>query len=184
MRFNCDPITSDYSLRLRTPCGVRQAVNPGYRGRFHISIHAPLAGCDSSLTIPPAAFKTFQSTHPLRGATDTQTEEIIADQHFNPRTPCGVRHLVLLGKRGDGISIHAPLAGCDAAEIGNLRRLGNFNPRTPCGVRHQPGATNYFTEEISIHAPLAGCDLRRLPPCAAFSNFNPRTPCGVRHCMG
>ena len=110
----------------RTPCGVRRLVaaivvvvvnfNPRKQGcnqGLRISIHAPLAGCDSfSAVITPArlyfnprtpcgvrrraraigtGLLPFQSTHPLRGATIA--EDIIAHSNI--------------------ISIHAPLAGCD-----------------------------------------------------------------------
>ena len=34
----------------------------------------------------------FQPTHPLRGATGTQYRCGMWYRHFNPRTPCGVRH--------------------------------------------------------------------------------------------
>ena len=133
--------------------------------------------------------------------------------HFNPRTPCGVRRMVLLtivnrclfqsthplrGATTDftgdydnsGISIHAPLAGCDHSSGSLRRRVRHFNPRTPCGVRPSArcpysgevvfqsthplrGATDKFghtgkTAEISIHAPLAGCDAAY---CVAYS-FN------------
>ena len=81
-----------------------------------ISIHAPLAGCDS----------TARADHPL-------------NRDFNPRTPCGVRHgggvfVFTLGV----ISIHAPLAGCDRHSTVFCRSIFlYFNPRTPCGVRQQ-----------------------------------------------
>ena len=78
----------------------------------------------------------FQSTHPLRGAT---RQKAVSRFH-------------------DGISIHAPLAGCDTPSKPTQKRL-----------------------QISIHAPLAGCDHEqhgRTQTCA--QNFNPRTPCGVR----
>ena len=60
-------------------------------------------------------------------------------------------------RRADGISIHAPLAGCDG--------YGDF----PASTRR-----------ISIHAPLAGCDCIRSSSAGFGSDFNPRTPCGVR----
>ena len=102
-----------------------------------------------------------------------------------------------------GISIHAPLAGCDIQAITNVFSGLDFNPRTPCGVRLAvrllPVPISIFQSthplrgatlrlqafraqpRISIHAPLAGCDpgLQRLQ--SARLNFNPRTPCGVRH---
>ena len=77
----------------------------------------------------------FQSTHPLRGATRNEDAVVF----------------VLL------ISIHAPLAGCDVALLGQIAAV-----------------------VISIHAPLAGCDASQSPRQTRRSNFNPRTPCGVR----
>ena len=147
---------------------------------YTISIHAPLAGCDlikgqlkqlsdnfnprtpcgvrQVPVKPKSSAKTFQSTHPLRGAT-------ISHVFPFPRRP---------------ISIHAPLAGCDPKVFDLTVLRFNFNPRTPCGVRlititpqqtyaefqsTHPlrGATGrpYFFQplfKISIHAPLAGCD--------------------------
>ena len=80
-----------------------------------ISIHAPLAGCDNiqcvfavsacyfnprtpcgvRLTTVTTAERalSFQSTHPLRGATVQERPYSCPDCHFNPRTPCGVRRL-------------------------------------------------------------------------------------------
>ena len=163
----------------RTPCGVRrrrkyprcrrvqfQSTHPlrgatpheAQRRRAHdISIHAPLAGCD--------------------GCQNNIFHKIL---HFNPRTPCGVRlqreyrdfrkrqfqstHPLRGATRDDHayqplavISIHAPLAGCDA---------GN-------GCCFEP----IF---ISIHAPLAGCDDIITDLNLSAKDFNPRTPCGVR----
>ena len=132
-------------------------------------------------TRPQKPPTTFQSTHPLRGATITP--HCVVGQ-------CSV------------ISIHAPLAGCDA--LNRLLRwiLFYFNPRTPCGVRPRCFRECVAELKISIHAPLAGCDrsaifvrtlglfqsthpLRGATALTVVSvctlrNFNPRTPCGVR----
>ena len=123
-----------------------------------ISIHAPLAGCDLKQQInkrnycnfnprtpcgvrrPSSRFGllpiTFQSTHPLRGATYRTARLGIAST----------------------ISIHAPLAGCDAEGDIKCTQNPHFNPRTPCGVR-QDAFGDYRYVEV---------------------DFNPRTPCGVR----
>ena len=108
--------------------------------------------------------------------------------HFNPRTPRGVRLFCPnYGAAMTDISIHAPRGGCDAASVFYCRRIDNFNPRTPRGVRpevrkavrtlkkFQPthpagGATDPLRAlgrlmVISIHAPRGGCD-RRSPPGA------------------
>ena len=82
---------------------------------------------------------------------------------------------------GGGISIHAPLAGCDATSTVTPGTSTDFNPRTPCGVRQAvTWSMTGAAKAISIHAPLAGCDSDRNTPSSADMHFNPRTPCGVR----
>ena len=144
----------------RTPCGVRRGIqwvisqsskfqsthplrgatldlaNPAAPAQ--ISIHAPLAGCDSVSPALISSLLKFQSTHPLRGAT-------IGD---------------LRACWSASISIHAPLAGCDPLTSAARRPWGmHFNPRTPCGVRRSARSAAPWADRISIHAPLAGCDV-------------------------
>ena len=173
------------------------------KGSLCISIHAPLAGCDSSGRKKRSRRLIFQSTHPLRGATFV---------------------LVFLRKTLD-ISIHAPLAGCDCKRETHAFVVLHFNPRTPCGVRQKTSHGHRLNPLISIHAPLAGCDHIHIRLCdflrisihaplagcdllissiflcaVSFQSthplrgatrwylrkqrrsyyFNPRTPCGVR----
>ena len=145
-----------------------------------ISIHAPLAGCDQIVRGVCSATthfnprtpcgvrphpgssgrkkRSFQSTHPLRGATRRRSRRTIAAR----------------------ISIHAPLAGCDGTQSKYRQHSNNFNPRTPCGVRHANHRKYHSNGHISIHAPLAGCDKNRIKRTRAPRHFNPRTPCGVR----
>ena len=145
----------------RTPCGVRRAaltvaaLNKGgfqsthpLRGAtfgvstpapgVHISIHAPLAGCDVTVfSNQPDA--VFQSTHPLRGAT-VITEPYDANVGISIHAPlAGCDETVTYEKARLYISIHAPLAGCDCSPI---------------------RAARAYRIQISIHAPLAGCDER------------------------
>ena len=147
-----------------------------------ISIHAPLAGRDSCRGRRSKAAELFQSTRPLRGATDTLEAYGCHERHFNPRAPCGARHKrdVIRSIRPK-ISIHAPLAGRDlfgyadystpiifqstrplrgATPTPSKRRrlVGHFNPRAPCGAR--PCSLSHASHAlvISIHAPLAGRD--------------------------
>ena len=147
--------------------------------RLQISIHAPLAGCDSLMPLQRPFYSHFNPRTPC-GVRPSFSRFLRPGTHFNPRTPCGVRHYLLgrsadheifqsthplrgatrlprLLRRGRIISIHAPLAGCDAR-----------------GQDHLHG------RRISIHAPLAGCDPRGSSPVQAARYFNPRTPCGVR----
>ena len=59
-------------------------------------------------------FFLFQSTHPLRDATEKAVYNDRLAIDFNPRTPYGMRRRTLVIDSIDwGISIHAPLTGCD-----------------------------------------------------------------------
>ena len=106
----------------------------GYQPVVDISIHAPHAGCD-------------RGHRPMRSRHD----------HFNPRTPCGVR---------------PDLPKPPAIPV-------NFNPRTPCGVRqslrHRGNLLFYFNPRTPC-----GVRLEVIYDNRAGRHFNPRTPCGVR----
>ena len=144
----------------RTPCGVRPDLMAVYTQTLEISIHAPLAGCD------------FLSS-----------KLMFANEHFNPRTPCGVRpdlNFILSGGgtfqsthplRGattgtpehpdiDFISIHAPLAGCDAETPARASPKAKFQSTHPLRGATIRGTLASMALGISIHAPLAGCDCR------------------------
>ena len=119
----------------RTPCGVRQ---PDCDFAFYIlcvSIHALLAECDAShsqfFPLP------IVSIHALLAECDpVRCKPIPGGCCFNPRTPCGVRHI----RRASDSS-----GGC-------------FNPRTPCGVRPIAPPESGLFHVVSIHALLAECD--------------------------
>ena len=143
---------STHPLRGATVCGL---MTDGTRKIFQ-STH-PLRGATRWRWRWPRG-ALFQSTHPLRGATRVTPQGVAIWPDFNPRTPCGVRHIALgYRPRMAGISIHAPLAGCDLRLSARSPTSANFNPRTPCGVRQR-----------SQGGRVGGGD------------FNPRTPCGVR----
>ena len=105
------------------------------------------------------------------------------------------------------ISIHAPLAGCDAyaSNAATGYQFQSTHPSrgatTRCShcfmslifqsTHPSRGATSQKDAmekilSISIHAPLAGCDLGHGTPTPTLYYFNPRTPRGVRlvtkHC--
>ena len=107
----------------RTPCGVRPALMLGMGVYFCISIHAPLAGCDSGSRTSCGSWS-----------------------HFNPRTPRGVRlRQRRRSDRAGHISIHAPLAGCDVF-------AGLIAPRLPVISIHAPLAgCPFFPGGISTH---------------------------------
>ena len=126
----------------------------------------------------------FQSTHPMRGATAKCTSTARFDQHFNPRTPCGVRLLHIHFTVGFVlISIHAPHAGCDP--FPNTRYLeydaiSIHAPHAGCDVI--VFSVWHPLPLISIHAPHAGCDRRLIDgkmQAALISIHAPHAGCDI-----
>ena len=83
----------------------------------NISIHAPREGGDGKSLEGCAAWPTFQSTPPARGATWDSPGTKSSPLYFNPRPPRGGRlHLsALIRSAYWEISIHAPREGGDPA---------------------------------------------------------------------
>ena len=77
----------------RVGCDKALPCKPSPRGQ--ISIHAPRVGCDNLLSLLDYTNIKFQSTHPVWGATSSWNEQSVLQCNFNPRTPCGVRHLIV-----------------------------------------------------------------------------------------
>ena len=168
-----------------------------------ISIHALLAESDDPVNHKDLLRFQFQSTLSLRRATLHGSEALSSSQfqstlslrratragrptprgeyHFNPRSPCGER-LVLLAQDvlDGGISIHALLAESDQRHPQDGQSLQDFNPRSPCGERPVTWMKSPRRPMISIHALLAESDMP--PHCSPIfrSDFNPRSPCGER----
>ena len=101
---------------------------------YVISIHAPLAGCDSYYYV-----------------------DYKLPWHFNPRTPCGVRRLQSGGGRpAPQISIHAPLAGCDQQlpRSRDRKAISIHAPLAGCDEEHKP--PNTFAAQFQSTHPLRG----------------------------
>ena len=147
-----------------------------------VSIHALLAECDFYRICH--AEQRPVSIHALLAECD---QYVLADwrggKSFNPRTPCGVRHvsrhassmasrfqsthslrsatsLSSSWQRQFEVSIHALLAECDRNKPLTILQAAGFNPRTPCGVRHWTETAKAKEYRVSIHALLAECDLQ------------------------
>ena len=123
----------------------------------------------------------FQSTRPVRGATQIAAQLKGALVGFNPRAPCGARQITrLYNYCATVVSIHAPRAGRDLWIVVIVVLITCFNPRAPCGARPEMLISN---RSISGFNPRAPCGARqkfgqnadRVTAC-----FNPRAPCGAR----
>ena len=100
---------STHPLRGATPEGIR------FCSKKNISIHAPLAGCDSWISFHKWTLRRFQSTHPLRGATQEMRKSLDIQRFQSTHPLRGATFCSLAYKLGISISIHAPLAGCDSS---------------------------------------------------------------------
>ena len=171
-----------YGFNPRSPCGERLAHMGGNPARgFEFQPTLPLRGATEGRVAIYHFGSSFQPTLPLRGATGATWWPRPIRACFNPRSPCGERHIAAIGimahltvsthaplagsdhphdpvQYGHRVSTHAPLAGSDGAPLGRLAVAAGFNPRSPCGERPTP-------------SPRLG-----RPTC----RFNPRSPCGER----
>ena len=78
----------------------------------------------------------FQFTHPVRGAT----------------------FLLAYVVHGEGVSIHAPRAGCDMKGEATDDAARKFQFTHPVRGATCPVVGAFDLSEVSIHAPRAGCD--------------------------
>ena len=137
-------------------------------------------GCDPHLQGARPGNHSFQSTHPVWGATADVLDiaDKISISIHAPRMGCDDEFPQVF-HRGN-ISIHAPRMGCDNVLLPLFPIPYNFNPRTPYGVRHPCTRPFPRAVRISIHAPRMGCDYPFIIFYILWCNFNPRTPYGVR----
>ena len=123
-------------ISIHAPHAGRDADDDGGKRRVLISIHAPHAGRDSDTSRSARSSCKFQSTRPMRGATQLASNTLPAIG-ISIHAPHAGRDGVALAVGGGihPISIHAPHAGRDEAIQNKVTLRGNFNPRAPCGAR-------------------------------------------------
>ena len=124
-----------------------------------ISIHAPREGCDVQIGRRAQDDAKHFNPRTPRGVRPLIMDAFIANANFNPRTPRGVRRTtgVYLGIPQRFQSTH-PARGATIGIPAGHNPLLYFNPRTPRGVRRYLTATLDAQTSISIHAPREGCD--------------------------
>ena len=144
-----------------------------------ISIHAPLAGNDQSvtgLTLTPGI-----SIHaPLAGNDRCARPARTWTTYFNPRSPCGERPATRVSPN-PSLSFQStlPLRGTTAL-LSRRILLHNISIHAPLAGNDKVRKYTYAMDAISIHAPLAGNDLAYRGDTRRSANFNPRSPCGER----
>ena len=127
--------TNPLHFNPRAPCGARHnaAISIILTAVFQST--RPLRGATNHSFIT-RAYALFQSTRPLRGATNHTAKPHNYGQFQSPR----------------------PLRGATCRGRRTTWRFCHFNPRAPCGARHGNTGAIRSKTAISIHAPLAGRD--------------------------
>ena len=101
---------SDFNPRTPVECDHPPRM---WLARHAISIHAPREGCDYQNGDPTDVRTVFQSTRPVRGATEHDADlvvDVVISIHA-PREGCDFQPAPFVHERT--ISIHAPREGCD-----------------------------------------------------------------------
>ena len=147
-----------HNFNPRTPCGVRRQNRQGPPLLISFQSTHPMRGATGLPVICRIGSLEFQSTHPMRGATSDLIRLTLIKEYFNPRTPCGVR----------------------PCKNNRHHAIGGFQSTHPMRGATVPDVTINPPVCISIHAPHAGCDFLKSIPPSGKPYFNPRTPCGVR----
>ena len=99
---------------------------------------------------------------------------------FNPRAPCGARHIVswkTLGK--STFQSTRPVWGATVFPEA-LPSPNKFQSTRPVWGATRQIAQRDDTVRVSIHAPRVGRDSCYLPRPPPWARFNPRAPCGAR----
>ena len=199
-----DSCTHPRYFNPRSPCGERPLTYRDEALPEEFQSTLPVWGATRFTGSGSLEVVEFQSTLPVWGATLSVRRRPSRRRYFNPRSPCGERHVrQYSGPEQLCISIHAPRVGSDCPANVYRHADGDFNPRSPCGERPHALQGFLLLRLISIHAPRVGSDgmsfisaretrlfQSTLPVWGAtgcrwrFSssahNFNPRSPCGER----
>ena len=107
-----------------------------YQPRFYtnkISIHAPHAGSDSVLGVPPG-FVQISIHAPHAGSDGVDPSAAQGKDDFNPRSPCGERR----------------------PESSWSKNARDFNPRSPCGERLAEEGFNFTAVKFQSTLPMRG----------------------------
>ena len=170
----------DINFNPRSPCGERPFVLVARMVACHFNPRSP---CGERLGIRNVtrSSPSFQSTLPLRGATQSKAPESAKPSVFQSTLPLRGATLRLIGcLRRQGISIHAPLAGSDRRRNTQINHNTNFNPRSPCGERPGIAERRGFEPLFQSTLPLRGATRTAQSTRTQRRDFNPRSPCGER----
>ena len=145
-----------------------------------------MRGATYHVFFSPSCLTIFQSTPPVRGATNTLTNvarELGISIHA-PRAG-GDRPGDLLFIEGTKFQSTPPVRGATSPLLTGSCGNRNFNPRPPCGGRQKSkAASNCSGFPFQSTPPVRGATGFGLAVAGKRKYFNPRPPCGGRRRHG
>ena len=133
----------------------------------------------SSISMPGAS-RQFQSSLPMREATQDLLRRALTIKHFNPRLPCG-RRLGSVSPVAKSSSFQSPPPMRGATVFGRGAAPGSYiSTHAPHAGSDSGRSRQSSFLIISTHAPHAGSDFFVAQIREDLSYFNPRSPCGER----
>ena len=102
--------------------------------------------------------------------------------NFNPRSPCGERHVAPFEGDVEEVQFQSTLPVWGATTLTTHNRAtGQFQSTLPVwGATNDAEVGGAVEGRISIHAPRVGSDMRTETSSTNTPYFNPRSPCGER----
>ena len=143
----------------RAPYGARPPRPATVPAIQPISIHAPHTGRDSLALIFCLISLTFQSTRPIRGATNGLSNNMLCNDisihapHTGRDSTWGAPSATCWGFQST-----RPIRGATRPACARPCRRAYFNPRAPYGARLKINIMLAVAQDISIHAPHTGRD--------------------------
>ena len=141
-----------------------------------VSIHAPREGCDVLSSVAVSPVSGFQSTHPVRGATETTGSSAGRCPRFQSTHPVRGATRDRAGHDVPGLfqSTH-PVRGATVCLI-ELTSILEFQSTHPVRGATAPKPTPQPSTPVSIHAPREGCDVDGFHECPGFGLFQSTHP--------
>ena len=151
------------------------------QGRYHkeVSIHAPHAGRDFGIFPVNVHPRTFQSTRPMRGATNGDLTHVETEEFQSTRPMRGATQSFCLMYPPPLFQSTRPMRGATGA-LCTLKRRFAVSIHAPHAGRDGVGRGRRYSCRVSIHAPHAGRDVTERLERLKEQGFNPRAPCGAR----
>ena len=148
-----------YPISIHAPHTGRDRYDKGDNRTYYISIHAPHTGRDAITCSGPTSSPIFQSTRPIRGATDRHKGIVAQATLFQSTRPIrGATSRSYCRFFHWAISIHAPHTGRDDAALGFGSGNGQFQSTRPIRGATSSWLSTTVMSSISIHAPHTGRD--------------------------